>query len=532
MNAVIYARYSSYNQTERSIEGQLEDCTEYANRNGLTIVGTYCDRAKSGTKAETRPEFLKMIKDSEKQKFQAVLVWKLDRFARNRYDSAMFRAKLKKNGVGLKSVTENISDEPDGIILQGVIEAMAEYYSANLSQNVKRGLRVARERGTFTGGRVMLGYQIIDKKPVPHPQEAELVRSIFERIADGQTVRQIIDDLNARGLRTRAGQPFTRTSFQTLLKSPRVAGYEIIDGERSPSIYPAIVSEELFSAVQARLAVNAHLGGREKAKDRYLLQGKAFCGHCGAPMVGESGVGRRGTLYRYYTCATRKATHACKKKNVPKHELENLVVNSIVEKILSSDRIKSICAAVSDYFADNDAVAKIKELEAQLREVEDSIRKTADLMLANADLPALIKPLREKAVALSARAEDIKADLSATRAEAGSEITPESVHEWVCSFAKKDFTVPEHRISLIETFLNSVYVFDDHLLIFCNSSKDTEQIPYADALKIPFSSPAESTAAPPGGSDSGCQPQPFPQIRTAFIYIGCFGLLIPLHQDG
>lgn len=148
MNAVIYARYSSHGQTEQSIEGQLRDNYAWAKQQGVIVVGEYIDRALTGTK-DQRPDFQRMIADAAKKQFELVIVWKLDRFARNRYDSAIYKAKLKKYGVKVVSVKENITDSPEGIILEGLLESMAEYYSANLSQNVRRGLRRASRRGTI-----------------------------------------------------------------------------------------------------------------------------------------------------------------------------------------------------------------------------------------------------------------------------------------------------------------------------------------------------------------------------------------------
>ena len=163
MRAVIYARYSSDNQREESIEGQLRDCNEYAKYNDIEIVGTYIDRAFSA-KTDDRPDFQRMIADSGKKLFDLVLVWKLDRFARNRYDSAFYRYNLKKNKVKLVSVKENISDGPESIILESMIEGIAEYYSANLSQNVKRGFRENALKGKWNGGAVPIGYKIVDHK--------------------------------------------------------------------------------------------------------------------------------------------------------------------------------------------------------------------------------------------------------------------------------------------------------------------------------------------------------------------------------
>lgn len=157
MTAVIYARYSSDNQREESIEGQLRECQEYAEHNGITILRNYIDRALSA-KTDNRPEFQHMIRDSVKGLFDAVLVWKLDRFSRDRYDSAHYKHILKKNGVKVISAKENISEGPEGIILESMLEGMAEYYSAELAQKINRGLKENALKGKNNGGRIPLGY--------------------------------------------------------------------------------------------------------------------------------------------------------------------------------------------------------------------------------------------------------------------------------------------------------------------------------------------------------------------------------------
>ena len=163
MNVVIYARYSSDRQTEQSIEGQLKECYEYARRNGYTVIGEYIDRAISGT-TDHRPEFLRMIADGDKKTFQAVLVYQLDRFARNRYDSATYKAKLKKNGIRVLSARENISDDASGVLMEAVLEGMAEYYSVELSQKIRRGMNINAEKCLSTGGNVALGFCVDNTK--------------------------------------------------------------------------------------------------------------------------------------------------------------------------------------------------------------------------------------------------------------------------------------------------------------------------------------------------------------------------------
>ena len=147
--AVIYARYSCEKQTEQSIEGQLRICYDYAERNGITIVGTYIDRATTGTN-DKREQFQQMLKDSANGIWTMVLVYKLDRFSRNKYETAMNKKTLRDNGVKLVSAMENIPDTPEGIILESLLEGMAEYYSAELSQKVLRGLNENRQKGLYT----------------------------------------------------------------------------------------------------------------------------------------------------------------------------------------------------------------------------------------------------------------------------------------------------------------------------------------------------------------------------------------------
>ena len=177
---VIYARFSSHSQTEQSIEGQLRECYEYANRHDLAVVGEYIDRALTGT-VDKRPQFLKMIEDSKKKTFDYILVYQLDRFARNRYDSANYKAKLKKNGIRVLSAKENITEDASGILIEGVLESMAEYYSAELSQKVKRGIKESLSKGYYIGGGVIFGYDIIDKRWVINANEAIIVKDMFER---------------------------------------------------------------------------------------------------------------------------------------------------------------------------------------------------------------------------------------------------------------------------------------------------------------------------------------------------------------
>lgn len=194
--AVIYARYSSERQTEQSIEGQLRVCNEYAERNNILIVDTYIDRATTGTN-DNRASFQKMLHDAKKQAWDIVLVYKLDRFSRNKYEMATHKRTLRDNNIKLISAMENIPDTPEGIILESLLEGMAEYYSAELSQKVRRGMNESRHKGNFTGGYVLYGYKVENKK-VLIEDKAEIIRLIYQRYSTGTIVKDIITELTEK----------------------------------------------------------------------------------------------------------------------------------------------------------------------------------------------------------------------------------------------------------------------------------------------------------------------------------------------
>lgn len=176
---VIYARYSSDKQRDESIEGQIRECTEYAQREGILITKIYTDRALSA-RTDNRPEFLQMIRDSSNQTFNYVIVYQLDRFSRSREDSAKYKGILRRNGVRVLSAKEHITNEPAGIILESMLEGMAEYYSVELSQKVKRGMTENALKGKMNGSAVPLGYDLTESHHLAvNAHEAKAVRLIY-----------------------------------------------------------------------------------------------------------------------------------------------------------------------------------------------------------------------------------------------------------------------------------------------------------------------------------------------------------------
>ena len=254
MNAVIYARYSSDSQREESIEGQLRECREYAERNNMTIVGTYIDRALSAKTAD-RPEFQHMIKDSAKELFEIVLVWKLDRFSRDRYDSAHYKHILKKNGVKVISAKEHISEGPEGIILEAMLEGYAEYYSADLSEKVVRGMTENALKGIYNGGTIPFGYMIDETRHYqPDPLLAPYVEQTFQKYADGATMTDLRDWLKAHNIKNSMGGEMSYNTIQRMLSNRRYIGELRLRDVVQPNVIPALVSSELVGVRPLHLA--------------------------------------------------------------------------------------------------------------------------------------------------------------------------------------------------------------------------------------------------------------------------------------
>ena len=313
MTGVIYARYSSDNQREESIEGQLRECKVFAEKNGIDIVCTYIDRALSA-KTDNRPDFQKMIKDSAKKQFDCVIVWKLDRFARNRYDSAHYKALLRKNGVRVLSATEAISQGAEGIILESVLEGMAEYYSAELAEKVIRGQTENALSCRFNGGTIPIGYKINkDRKFEIDNETAPYVLSAFKMYEDGMTMQEIADDLNVKGLRNNRGTKLNINGISTMLSNRRYMGEYYYRDIVIPDGIPAIVPKDLFLRVQERIAKNKNSPARYRADEQYILSTKLYCGKCMTFMVGESGTARNKITYRYYKCLSAKRKRGCDK---------------------------------------------------------------------------------------------------------------------------------------------------------------------------------------------------------------------------
>ena len=485
LRAVIYARYSSDNQREESIEGQLRECNEFAKKNGMFIIANYIDRAFSA-KTDNRPEFQRMIKDSSKKGFDVVIVWKLDRFSRNRYDSAKYKAALKKNNVRVVSATEAISQGAEGIILESVLEGMAEYYSADLAEKVTRGMTENALKCKFNGSTVPFGYIIDkDKHYQLDPIKAPVALEIFERYASNEPVKSIISDLNIRGIKTSGGSCFTKNSFRHMIKNRIYIGEYHFNGIVIPNGVPAIVPEDIFNSAGIVFDKNKQVPAKNKAKEEYLLTTKLFCGNCLSMMVGECGKKSNGNIYRYYKCVGAKK-HTCNKRAVRKEWIEDMAIKLIFDILLNEKDLKKIADNILKLQSSENTVIPV--LERQLADVQACI----DNVMKAIEMGVCTRTTKNRLEEFEAEEQKIKDSIYQEKLNSPT-VTEEQIWYIFDKLRNLDLTMPRQRRKLIDSFLHSIVLYDDRLVISFNYREQPKTVVLTDILK---SSDSKMSASP------------------------------------
>lgn len=400
--AVLYARFSSDNQRSESIDAQLRAMRTYCRQRHLEIVDEYVDEAKSAV-TDKRPAFQQMIADSAQHRFDIVLVHKLDRFARNRYDSAVYKRTLKKNGVRVFSVLENLDDTPESIMMESVLEGMSEYYSRNLGREVMKGMKETALQCKHTGGLPPLGYDVDkeSRKLTVNQQEAKAVRLIFQMYTNGKKgYGEIVKVLHEKGMKTKTGNDFTRNSLYEILKNRKYTGVYIFNraaakgsaGKRNNHLskdssemvvveggVPRIIDPAMFEIAQQRIEKNRHAGCRNHAKQFYLLSGKLHCQECGKAMTGNARwSGRNKRLYVTYRCPGR--SWECGNKEINRDYLEQYIVRLLEREILNPNAIIQIKEDIrkKKEEATYGEEERIAVLQADIREIESEQQHIAD----------------------------------------------------------------------------------------------------------------------------------------------------------
>lgn len=362
--AVAYLRVSSQAQAERDtpIAGQRRAVQQFAHQHGYSLVGEFVDGGRSG-RTDARDAFRSMLQAAHKRTrpFDAVLVWKYDRFARNAEDAAVHKAALRRCGVRVVSITEPVTDDPMGRFLERQLDALAELYSEMLGQNTQRGQRENAMRGGWNGGKVPYGYTADRSQGVPRllpdEQTAPVVAQIYRWCVEGHSLDAIAYKLNEQGHRTRQGRRWTPSSlYPSILKNPRYMG-TLVWGRRTenpiaiPDALPALVDGDLYEQAQEALAARRSVPAAPGRHFRgvHLLVGPLACVRCGDRMWGRMGRVRNGTLGpSTYHC---RHHHRCPTPHLDMETADAAVIEVLQDYLLHSVPLDALVAQVNEDLA-------------------------------------------------------------------------------------------------------------------------------------------------------------------------------------
>lgn len=476
--AVIYARYSSDNQRDESIDAQLRTCKAYAKGKGYVVVGQYIDRALTG-RTDNRPDFRRMLADSARNLFDVVLIWRIDRFSRDRRDYYNCKYKLSRNDVTIESINERMGDAPEDALVEGVYVSFAQYFSDKLAVDVARGMEENALACRHTGGTPPLGYDVAHPELtyVVNESEAAVVRQIFGMYAGGASYDDITTYLNRMGYRNKRGGKFRDSSLHDLLSNEKYIGVYTYrrtppqvkgqprnnhaanpDALRIPGGMPAIIDSETWERVQKRMR-DRKRNAANKAVITYLLSGKLFCGYCGAPMSGNRTSKNTGS----YICSTKKNEHSCKKVNAPNGKIDPLVV-SIVRQFLA-EHLDDLARAMFEHQSDvnGKANSRLAALETQLAAITGKI----DNIIAAIEAGVFTLSTKAALEDLEGQREALLGEIDYARQVDKSTTLPPGHY---LATIREMLADPAADKIIIDTFVARVILWDDRLRIILRFS--------------------------------------------------------------
>lgn len=490
--AVAYARFSSAMQREESIDAQLRAITDYCAKNDIALIGHYIDMAQSAT-TDDRPEFQRMIAESAERDYDYIIVHKLDRFARNRYDSAIYSKKIEDNGKRLLSVLEKFGDGPEAVIFRSIIEGFNEYYSKNLGRETRKGHRENAYKALFNGGTPPLGYDIDEgNQYIINEYEAEAVRLIFSMYIDGYSYLEIIDRLNNLGYRTKKGGLFKKTSLTEILRQEKYIGRYVFGktdyrpGEpRNTHRYaneedmiiiddaiPAILSKEVWTMARQRREKRKQVPSARRNTTRsggYPLTGHLYCKHCGSPMVGSSRTGGSGKRYYYYEC-TAKSRGECNARGIRADKLEALLFDALDDYLFGHHYIDNMVEALFNYLSEEKEDPREDEKKELKKKIADAGKKIENITSAIAS-GTTSQALLDKLTAL----ETEKAQLESTLRESDLKQTHIALlRDEVEDFVRKYDSIKKYdrqeRSKLMSIFVDRIEVDTPRVYVTFNVS--------------------------------------------------------------
>lgn len=469
--AVIYARYSSAGQREVSLDQQEKVCREYAKNNGMVVLRVYSDAAMTG-KNDHRPQFQQMIKDSAKHDFTTVIVYATDRFSRKTLDAVVNKERLRANGVRVISATEPISDNPAGVLTEAIFQGLAEYYSLELSQKIRRGQEYNASKFLAPGSVPYGFYRSPDGHYVVNEQEAAVVREIFDAMLAGDDQTTICNRLNERGLKTKKGTPFSYSSMYSILHNERYIGTFIFNDVKTEDAIPQIVDKNTYWKVQDMLNSKPLSSNRRRNKNGiYLLTGRLYCSECGQKMTGISSTSKSGNLYYYYECAGHRAHSGCTLNRIRRDYLEMTIANGIHDIALTDDNIlwmaqESHKIAVED--SETDDPSFLQDQLRQAEQAEKGIMKAIEAGMYNESMKQRMQELDNQISIIQAKLQTIEEERSQIP-------TVEQIVTTLRLFRDGDVSDPHITQGLLDAFVTRAVLFRDHVTIYYEIKKEASQ---------------------------------------------------------
>ena len=352
---------------------------------------------------------------------------------------------------------ENIPDTPEGIILESLLEGMNQYFSAELSQKVKRGMKETRLKGNFTGGHLLYGYDLKDHKIIINESQAEIVRYIYEQFSLGVYVKDIIKFLTAKGIYNN-GKPFARNTMYNILKNEKYSGIYRHGGEVFENMYPQIVPTDIYESVRAKISENKY--GKRSVEVVYLLRHKLKCGYCGQPISAETGTSKNGQVKRYYKCLGRKRQNGCKKSMISKEYLENLIISAIIEQLSDQQIMNTIVAnllKIQEQLTKETPILNL--LAKEKRQTEKAIKNIMTAIENGVITNTTTKRLKE----LEERQENLERQILLERSKSAVKYTDQEIRTYYGQALNLE---PQ---MLINYLVKEIIVYDDRIDVIYNS---------------------------------------------------------------
>ncbi len=481
---VIYARYSCDKQTENSTKAQIRECTDWANKNNIEIINIYKDEAISG-RTDRRPAFQQMISDAQRDMFDCIVVWKGDRFSRSRADAAKYKTMLKKLDIRVLSVTEPNIEGPQQILMDGINEAFAEYYSVELAAKIRRGQDQNMLDGKWNGGSVPFGYDHDPKtqKCSINEHDAEIVREVFRMYTqEFKSANAIAIELQNRGVLGKRGKIISKAGVYHMLTHEDYTGVYHWKQWALRDIFPRIIDDETFKKAQELLKKNARTRGKKKVAIEYFLSSRLYCGKCGAMMVGRSGRGGHNKKkYYYYSCKNFKNKGTCDLHDIPKELVESAVISLIRDRILLDPEKREffIQEIIRHTNEEN------PEIPSMTKELEDTNKKLRNLLALLEEVDD-IDEVKDRIKYLKEKRDGLKLQLQRAKSQAGT-FDRDQLESFFNHLAKCPFTKPEDKRFLIKTFLYAAYVYDDgSMTVFLNYAGQVGTITGRPPVRMSF----------------------------------------------